>query len=492
MTDWSQFQTIILIWTFILAQGLYSLAFAADLYLFSLPRNFVDTAQQPNVPDEKLPYIVLFYPVLRELEETMRSTFISLGRIDYPKARYRIVAVPNSDDHETIASLRRLRREFDFLDIIETPPTRHPSWAGVWANWDANPKAYWWHQGPRARDRNLPPKKTRQLIYALHHTCQAMAGREDDFLVNYIDADSCPPLDHFRAAVAGMQRYDVLQATNIAGNLNATLAASWHSLDHMAWDGFKYPHLSADGRQPFWTLGKGLFFRASDLADLGGLHPWIAIEDPEVGMRFWVNGKRLGVIANPLIEEVPATFMGGITQRKRWVCGFFQSLASPLKQMGMTPIQRLKARLNFAPCLSLAINAIGWPTGVWALIVWAQGTSPLPTWTLLLAALNLVALCATLTGIYAATWKRTALVLDRRRDRIWYMLRVNPLLAMVWWLVWLIPLAIGFGMFLRSGGLVWDRTRKIDANHALVRVRFGAAPTRRGHHGAGAPAQPER
>ena len=84
-------------------------------------------------------------------------------------------------------------------------------------------------------------------------------------------------------------------------------------------------------------LGKGLFFKASDLVALGGFHPWLTIEDPEVGMRFWINGKRLGIIENPLIEEVPTTFVHGITQRKRWVAGFFQSLASPLREMGMTP-----------------------------------------------------------------------------------------------------------------------------------------------------------
>ena len=48
------------------------------------------------------------------------------------------------------------------------------------------------------------------------------------------------------------------------------------------------------------------------------------------------------------------------------------------------------------------------------------------------------------------------------------MLRVNPLFQMVWWLVWLIPLWIGFRMYLKEGGLVWHRTPKIDANHDLI------------------------
>ena len=100
-------------------------------------------------------------------------------------------------------------------------------------------------------------------------------------------------------------------------------------MDHMAWDGQTYPHLSANGRQPYWVLGKGLFFKASDLVALGGFHPWLTIEDPEVGMRFWTNGKRLGIIENPLIEEVPTTFCPRHHPAEAVGRGFFQSLASP-------------------------------------------------------------------------------------------------------------------------------------------------------------------
>ena len=244
-----------------------------------------------------------------------------MSRIDYPRDRFRVVAIPNDDDDLTVRSLRRLAREFPFLEVLEVPATSDPRWQVVWDAWDRCDKAYWWHGGRRAGVRDLPPKKTRQLVYAFYTIARDLRSQRDDFLVNYIDADSCPPPDHFLAAAVGIRHYDVLQAQNIAGNLNNTMAASFHAMDHMAWDGQTYPHLSANGRQPYWVLGKGLFFKASDLVALGGFHPWLTIEDPEVGMRFWTNGKRLGIIENPLIEEVPTTFAHGITQRKRWVAG---------------------------------------------------------------------------------------------------------------------------------------------------------------------------
>ncbi len=465
----------ILVSVFLLSQILYALSLGLGLFFLRLPVDRVDVGEAAGRGIEEHPAIVLFYPVLRELESTMRTTFLSLARIDYPASRYRVVAIPNADDTATVESLRRLQAEFGFLQIVEVPATSDPSWGVVWDAWERNPNAYWWHKGKRARVRALPPKKTRQLVYAFYRLAAGM-DPDEDFLVNYIDADSCPPPDHFMAASAGMRRYDVLQAQNIAGNLLSTMPASWHAFDHMAWDGFLYPHLSAGGRQPYWVLGKGLFFRASDLVELGGFHPWITIEDPEVGMRFWTHGRRIGIIENPLIEEVPSTLAHGITQRKRWVCGFFQSLAQPLKDMGMTPWQRFRARLNFGPCLSLSANAVGLPLGAWALLAWGAGESPVPEWTLVLAALNLCVFAATLGAVYASAWRRSRLVLPRRRDRLRYLLRVNPVSLVVWWLIWLVPLAIGFWMFLRDRGLVWERTVKIDANHALVRTVAGTQP----------------
>lgn len=472
MNDLYTYSQPALVWLFIVSQALYTFTFMLDLFFFSRPINWVDMKEVNELQEGDYPFIVLFFPVLRELETTMRTTLTSLAEIDYPKDRYRIISIPNSSDVDTIDSLRQLQQEFSFLEIMEVPPTTDPSWQPVWDSWDLNEKAYWWHLGQRAGNANLPPKKTRQLIYAFYNVAEQFKGKED-FLVNYLDADSCPPPDHFLAGAVGIRHYDVLQALNIAGNLNDTLASSRHAFDHMAWDGMKYAHLSANGKHPYWMLGKALFFKASDLIALGGFHPWIAIEDPEVGMRFWVNGKRLGIIEKPVIEETPTTMIGGILQRKRWVCGFFQSLGEPLTRLGMTRRQKILAWMNFLPCLMCSINSMGVPIGIWALwIYFFNETSILPLWTTGIAALNICAFFIILTCLYYNTWKRTALVLDNLPARIWYMLRVNPIFAMVWWFIWIIPLWMGFRMFLGEGGLVWDRTEKIDANAVLVRSKI--------------------
>jgi cellulose synthase/poly-beta-1,6-N-acetylglucosamine synthase-like glycosyltransferase len=458
---------------FIWSQLAYTSSLALSSYLRSLPVNWVDMSGADALRSDECPHIVLFYPVLREPEETMRTTFRALSRIDYPRDRFRVVAIPNAADELTVRALAKLEGEFPFLELLEVPPTSDPGWQVVWDAWDRCGKAYWWHRGRRAGVRELPPKKTRQLVYAFYTLARELDVERDDFLVNYIDADSCPPPDHFLAAAVGIRQYDVLQAQNIAGNLNDTLAASFHAMDHMAWDGQTYPHLSADGRQPYWVLGKGLFFKASDLVALGGFHPWLTIEDPEVGMRFWTNGKRLGIIENPLIEEVPTTFGRGITQRKRWVAGFFQSLASPLREMGMTPAQRARAWLNFLPCLSMSANSVGLPVGLWALRQYWTGSDLIPPWLVCLCVLNLAWLAGMLTSQYRCAWRRSALVLGTRRARLRFLLRVNPLFLVGWWLFWVVPLCIGFGMYLRDGGLVWERTVKINANKDLILEKTG-------------------
>jgi cellulose synthase/poly-beta-1,6-N-acetylglucosamine synthase-like glycosyltransferase len=455
-------------------QVVYALTFAADLYLFSLPVNMVDMREEADLRrgnDADWPFIVMFYPVLKEAQETMETTLRALAKMEYPRHRYKVIAIPNASDEMTIASLRELQHRFDFLELLVVPPTSDPSWNVVWTSWETvrlpngKPAAYWWHEGLRAHNRDLPPKKTRQLIYAFYNT---LLERGNDFLVSYIDADSAPPKDHFLAAAIGIRKYDVLQAKNIAGNLLDSWTATFCTMDHMAWDGFKYQHLSSNGRNPYWVLGKGLIFKAGDLLALGGFHPWLTIEDPEVGMRFWKNGRRLGIIEGSLIEEAPKALSTCILQRKRWVAGFFQSLTGPLKAMDFTFTEKLKAWAIFVPCLSLSFNVIGLPVGIWTAWTFFSGADQLPGWTVYIALANLWMLATSLTCLYINTWKRTRLVETSFWRRARFMLRVNPLFLMAWWTFWTLPLVIGVRMWRRDEGLVWERTLKLDRNRELV------------------------
>ncbi len=450
---------------YIIAQLLYFLAFMVMLYFLTRKVNWVDSSRIDSIPEEQVPLIVLAYPVLNEDENTMHTTMVSLSKMDYPKSKYRIIAIPNSDDTATIAMLRRLQAEFSFLEIMEVPPTSDLSWDVVWQAWENNPKAYWFHEGKTKGDRSLPPKKTRQLIYLFYALVSEIGT---DWVLDYIDADSITPSNHFKLAAVGLQQYDVLQSTNVVGNPLDTWATSFHAFDHMCWDGNTYPHMSADGKHPYYVLGKGLFYKAKDLVELGCFNPWITIEDPEIGLRLWTNGKRLGIIAEPLIEEVPQTFRGGIIQRNRWMCGFFQTLNSSLKQMGMKFWHRQLARLNFVPTLSLTINLFGLPTGAYALYLLITSYGPFPPWVWVLSVVNIILYIVVMGQAYWNAWKRTRLVLSKVSSRVWYMIRINPLFLFLYYLLWSVPIAIGFGMFLADRGKAWARTEKVDADRRFV------------------------
>ena len=457
---------VILLVIFAIIQGLYLFSLLVTLWFHTRPADTVEVSAEPPEPGTPLPTIILFYPVLRELEETMRTTFLGMEHAKYPPELLRVISIPNADDEQSISALHRLQQEFSWLEVMPVPPTTDPSWRAVWSSWDMNAKAYWWHVGKRAGDSALPPKKTRQLIWAMYQT----APGNEDTLLSYIDADSVVPRSYWYGAAKASQTYDVVQFTNITGNLLSTWPTSFYGMDHISWDSTLYKRMTAHGKHPFYVLGKGLFFRYRDLLESGGFHPWLTIEDPEVGMRLWTNGARLGVVEDPLVEEVPATWSQGVLQRKRWVAGFFQSLSSPLVHMGMRPLARMRARLNFVPCLSLMINPIGFVVGIYVLV--RAALSPerfVPVGLEVLALVTFALAVGVLIFGWIRSWTATRQVLPARKDRLRYSLRVNPIFLLVYWLWWIAPLVKGFGMFLTDRGLVWERTEKIDANHGLIR-----------------------
>lgn len=68
---------------FFVSQLAYAGSLGLHFFLRTLPRNFVTQQEIDAVDRNYVPFIVLFYPVLKELEGTMRTTFLSISDIDY-------------------------------------------------------------------------------------------------------------------------------------------------------------------------------------------------------------------------------------------------------------------------------------------------------------------------------------------------------------------------------------------------------------------------
>ncbi len=423
---------------------LYLAVELTDLYFLSQPPIWIDPAQLDPVDDEHLPDVVHIYQVEHESEQVVRRIVGMLVAVDYPADRDHIVVVVSHDNGEAVRWAHRLGAEYPSTEVLVVPPTSDPSWDGVWEAWDREPKAYWWHAGPAAGVRDLPAHLSGPLVFAFYNT---VATRGDGWILDFIDSGKLVPADRIRQAAAGFQHFDVLYGTTIAGNLLETWPASWLAMDHMVWDGFMFSHLDSKGNQPYWVLGKNLFYMASDLVALGGFNPWLAIEEPEIGIRLWKNGRRLGVLADPVVKQVPLTLGSGIEERGRWVCGLLRTLARPLTDMGLTFPERMRARINLLPCLSLILNPIGVPVSVWVLLVYLTGARQ-PSLPLVGISILTLCLCGLIMAfIYFNTWHQTGSVLSSTRDRLHYMVRISPPFLFMFWIGWIAPTGVGLVRF---------------------------------------------
>jgi hypothetical protein len=152
------------------------------------------------------------------------------------------------------------------------------------------------------------------------------------------------------------------------------------------------------------------------------------------------------------------------------MAGFFQSLGAPLRLMGMTRRQRIRARLNLVPCGSLFLNPIGLALGIWTLVAAISSAHRVvPLWIELLCFVTLAGTVTVMVIGQRAAFRQTAFIFTSFRTRLLFMLRVNPAFLLLYWLWWAIPIAIGFRMFVKDEGLTWERTEKVDANHDLAR-----------------------
>lgn len=458
---------------------MYLVSVAVTIWFYSLPVNYISrpSLAAADYHHADVPTVVLLYPVLNELKETMRSAFVAMEKAPYPDGKRRVIAIPNESDTQTTKSLESLKNEFAWLEIWPVPATTDPSWETVWNHWEANDGAYWWHTGKRAGERKLPAKKTRQLVWAMYTLAnQTDASRT---ILSYTDADSLIPEDYWYSAAVGHNEYDVVQSINLTGNALATWAASFHAMDHIGWDATLYPHMTANGKHPFYVLGKGLFYKLDQLVEIGGFHPWLTIEDPEIGLRLWTRGKRMGMMHSPLVEEVPATWGNGFTQRKRWMAGFFQTQARPLRMMGMPLKHRIRARLNLVPVVSFLINPLALASAIASTTTYALTGNALPGW------LNALSLVIVLTAIplllyrWYRAWVLMEPIFDTRR-RIRFILRVNPIFTIIYGFWWIGPIVRGLVMWLLDQGLVWERTKKVDANHELARSKTSGDNTTSG------------
>ena len=270
------------------------------------------------VPDEDLPTVDVLLPAYDE-DETVGYSIRSLREAEYPDERLRISVLVEAFDRETRDELSRLRRLYDFDEVVVPP-----SYPG-----DANkPRAL--NYGFEVTDGDIvgvidaedivAPELFRQAVCALldggHDYAQGRLDmrNEDDGLLNTL----------FRGEY-GFWYGTVIPSYFRLGNpvpLGGTTNFAWRSVLQEA---------SEERVERF-----GSPWSNAELTDSGheGVVPWDprnVTEDFELGFLLWEMGKSMAMVKAVTREESPVGLNGWVRQRTRWQKGKLYTLVQRIR-----------------------------------------------------------------------------------------------------------------------------------------------------------------
>jgi cellulose synthase/poly-beta-1,6-N-acetylglucosamine synthase-like glycosyltransferase len=270
------------------------------------------------VPDEELPTVDVLLPAYDE-DETVGYSIRSLREADYPDGKLRISVLVEAFDRETRDELSRLRRLYDFDEVVVPP-----SYPG-----DAN--------------------KPRALNYGFEVT--------DGEIVGVIDAEDIVAPELFRQAVCALLDggHDYAQGRLDMSNEDDGVLNTLFRGEYGFWYGTVIPSYFRVGN-PVPLGGTTNFAWRSVLkeaseerverfgspwsddepADTGHecVVPWDprnVTEDFELGFLLWEMGKSMAMVKAVTREESPVGLNGWVRQRTRWQKGKLYTLVQRMR-----------------------------------------------------------------------------------------------------------------------------------------------------------------
>lgn len=250
------------------------------------------TLKDPGAPtgpvwQGPLPRYTILCPLYREAG-SVAALATALDRLDYPRELLDVVLIVEADDDAT-------RRAVEAL-----PAAAH------------------------RRAIFVPPSAPRTKPKALNF---ALLQSDGAFVAVY-DAEDAPHPQQLRAALdafaAGGDRLGAVQSPLRVDNGETSWIASQFAAEYAIQFRGILP-LLAHMNAPLPLGGAGNHFRREALMDAGGWDPFNVTEDADLGYRLARRGWRIGVIAQPVFEEGPATLPAWLRQRTRWIKGHLQT-----------------------------------------------------------------------------------------------------------------------------------------------------------------------
>lgn len=146
-------------------------------------------------------------------------------------------------------------------------------------------------------------------------------------LVTIFDAedDVSPNLLSIVNDIYVQETVDVVQCGVQLMNFRSHWWAIHNVLEYFFWFKSRMHYYARQGSVPLG--GNTVFFRKSDLEEIGGWNERRLTEDADIGIRLSLAGKRFTAMYDPVHvtgEEVPATIRSFVKQRTRWNQGFVQ------------------------------------------------------------------------------------------------------------------------------------------------------------------------
>lgn len=256
------------------------------LYIWNRPDRMRRAARPETLEPPHHGFTVLL-PARHE-QDVIGETVRRLGEADYPRELVELMVICTADDIETIAAAERAKEEHGLDNVTVL----------VFEN---------------------PPGKSKAMNLGL-----AAAKHE---LITIFDSEDDVSSEIFGIANTLYRRreVDVLQCGVQLMDFDSHWFAAHNVLEYFFWFKSRMHFFASQGAVPLG--GNTVFFRASDLREVGGWDEHGLTEDADLGIRLSLLGKRFDVMYDPAHvtrEEVPHSTKAFVKQRTRWNQGFIQ------------------------------------------------------------------------------------------------------------------------------------------------------------------------
>ena len=284
--------------TFILVWNVITLAFFSSIVSIKVVAVFLgqfsrytiksDPIELYDLQDESLPVYTVQVPMYKEAD-VVAGMVESLTKLDYPKDKLDVQLLLEEDDHETINAVNSVGL---------------PHWIKAVIVPDGTPRT-----------------KPRACNYGLDRA-------QGEYLVIF-DAEDRPESDQLKKAVLAFRKLPekviCLQARLNWYNGYQKLLTRCFTLEYSTWFDLYLPGLHAIG-SPIPLGGTSNHFRIDELRKLGGWDAYNVTEDCDLGIRISLARKKIRILDSTTWEEAPIHLGAWLSQRSRWIKGYWQTL----------------------------------------------------------------------------------------------------------------------------------------------------------------------